>query len=233
MGRILQLYQLQLLDSEIDQVNRQLADIAAQLGESEALTRARAALESAQQAHRDAQTTMQNLDLETKSLANKITGEEKLLYSGKVLSAKEAANLQDEVASLKRRHADLEDRLLNAMVAVEETETALKAAETALTSIEAEWTAGQGDLVQEQAALTKKLADLTARRPGLVEPINGDDLNIYETLRTKRGGRAVSPVKNGVCQGCYMTPSNSKIQRARTGAELMYCGGCGRILYVP
>ena len=35
------------------------------------------------------------------------------------------------------------------------------------------------------------------------------------------------------CQGCGLGASNRKVQQARAGAELIYCGTCGRILYVP
>ena len=54
-----------------------------------------------------------------------------------------------------------------------------------------------------------------------------------EDLRQRRAGRAVAMAKNGVCEGCGLTASNSKIQQARTGLELKYCSTCGRILYVP
>ena len=104
MAQILQLYQLQSLDSEITQINRQLADIAAKLGESEELQQARSETEAAQTMVRGAQTRTQDLDLELKSLTGKITNQEKLLYSGKVLNAKEAANLQEEVANYLKGH---------------------------------------------------------------------------------------------------------------------------------
>ena len=45
MSRVQQLYQLQTLDSEVDKINRQLAEIATQLGESEALKKAKAEVE--------------------------------------------------------------------------------------------------------------------------------------------------------------------------------------------
>lgn len=233
MSRTLQLYQLQTLDSEIDAVEQRLVEIAALLGETEAMKQAKTTVAEAEQGLRQAQTAMQDLDLELKSLNAKIAGEEKKLYSGKISSAKEAANLQDEVTSLKRRRTDREDHLLEAMVAVEEAEQMVDQATTELSTIEADWTASQGILLAEQEALNQKLAELKNRRPMLTNAVSDNELAVYERLRPKKAGRAVAAVKSGVCQGCRIAISSSQVQRARSGLELAYCPACGRILYVP
>jgi hypothetical protein len=233
LSRTLHLYQLQTLDIEIDKTKQELAEVAAQLGESEALKEARNLAEAAAKRLRQARTGMQDLDLEVKSLATKIEQEEKRLYSGRVLNAKEAANLQDEVASLKRRHSDREERLLEAMLDAEESEAASNSAQVQLTTVEAGWQANQAQLKQRQDTLNQALADLLKRRPTLLSPISQADLNEYENLRAKKGGRGVVAVKNSICQGCGTIASNSQLQRARTGAELTYCTTCGRIFYVP
>ena len=116
------LYQRQLLDSELDQAKKELAEIAVALRENEALRQAQTALETADKEQRQAQTTMRDLELEVGGLAQKISQQERLLYGGKNMSAKEAANLQDEVASLKRWHEKREELLLEAMVAAEDAE---------------------------------------------------------------------------------------------------------------
>ncbi|MBN1219093.1 MAG: hypothetical protein JXM69_09195 [Anaerolineae bacterium] len=233
MSRVQRLYRLQSLDSELDKTKQRLADIAARLGESNALKEAGQATKIADQNLHKIRTKMRDLDLEVKSLSQKITQQEKLLYGGRNLSAKEASNLQDEVESLKRRRSQREELLLEAMVEAETAEAQLAQAQTALSSIQAEWTVDQEELVKTQSELEAKVADLLEQRPGLVSGVEVDDLEEYEDIRPLKGGIAVALVKDGACQGCGMAPSRSKIQRARAGQELTYCGGCGRILYVP
>ena len=233
MAQILQLYQLQSLDSEIDQIRQQLKEIDAQLGESKALQQAKTGHETAEATLRQAQTKMKDLALELKTVSNKISNQEKLLYSGKVLSPKEAANLQDEVAALKRWHGDREEHLLEAMVEAEEAETVRDTTATHLADVEADWQAGQGDLLDNQTDLKNKLIDRKKRRPAIAAAIDKQTLTLYERLRTQKAGRAVAAVKGGVCQGCGVTPSSNKLRQARAGTELMTCGACGRILYVP
>jgi predicted nucleic acid-binding Zn-ribbon protein len=233
VAQILQLYQLQNLDLEIQQTHQQLAQIAAMLGESEALQQARKAHEAATAVLRQAQTKARDLDLELKSLNSKIAGQEKLLYSGKVLSAKEASNLQEEVASLKRWQTDREDHLLDAMVEQEEAEAGMQAAREKRAAVEVAWQNDQHELLASQKELNHKLVELQQRRPAMVAQVGPDLLEPYDRMRLKKGGRAVAPVKDGACQGCGVTVSANKARLARSKGELVYCGTCGRILYVP
>ena len=232
MSRSQQLYLLQRLDSQLDEANKQLAEVVAMLGEDETVIQAKKVVETIEKGLRKVQTTMLDLDLEVKSLADKIARQEKTLYSGAITGAKEAANLQEEVASLNRWHEKREELLLEAMVGAEEAEEGLDQAQAQLSKVQAEWATDQEDLVQTQSVLETKVAELMEQRPVVAEAIEAGDLNEYEDLRPTKAGLAVAAVKNGVCQGCGMAASNSKIQRARANVELTYCDGCARILYV-
>lgn len=226
------LYQLQGLDSKIDKAKQELAEVEAQLGESAALRQAKQTSEMAQQQMRQAQTKLKDLELEVKGLSDKIAGQEKLLYSGKAMSAKEAANLQDEIASLKRWHSAREELLLEAMLEAEEAEETVTQAQDALSRVEAEWRDSQGDLGTKQQRLQAEIEELQQQRPTFAEAVDQDDLREYDALRRKKGGVAIAAVKGSVCQSCGMIASNNKIRQAGSGADLVYCGGCGRILYI-
>ena len=232
MSQVQRLYQLQSLDRELDKAKQQLAEIAAKLGESQVLKEAKQTVEEAEQNLHKVQAKMQDLELEVKSLTEKIAHQEKMLYGGKKLSPKEATNLQDEIASLKRWHSKREELLLEAMVETEEAEESFSQAQAELSRVQAEWAVDQENLTQTQNTLQAKVAELMEQRPVIVDRIEADDLNEYEELRPMKAGLAVAAVKNGVCQGCGMAASNNKIQQARSGVELIYCGGCGRIMYV-
>jgi predicted nucleic acid-binding Zn-ribbon protein len=232
LSQVQRLYQLQSLDSELDKTNQQLAEIAAKLGESQTLKEAKKAVEETEQNLHKVQAKMQDLELEVKSLTEKISHQEKMLYGGKKLSPKEAGNLQDEIASLKRWHGKREELLLEAMVETEEAEERFSQAQAELSKVQTEWAADQENLTQRQSMLQAKVAELMERRPVIADGIEADDLSEYEALRPTKAGLAVAAVKNGVCQGCGMAASSNKVQQARSGVELIYCGGCGRIMYV-
>ena len=52
----------------------------------------------------------------------------------------------------------------------------------------------------------------------------------YENL-TKRYKRAIVPVKDDICLGCFMRIRTSLITRGRSDQEVIDCEGCGRVLY--
>jgi predicted nucleic acid-binding Zn-ribbon protein len=232
LSRVQQLYQLQVLDSEIDQVRHRLAEIETSLGENEHLNRAEAGVTTAEKKLHEARARMKDLDLEVKGLTEKITREEKTLYGGGARSPKEAANLQEEIASLKRRQEGREELLLQVMVEIESTESELGQLQADLNAVREDWALVQEKLQQEQALLQARVAQLAEQRPAVAGGIAREDLVHYQALRRTKAGRAVALIKDGVCQGCGMTASSNKVRQARMGEELAYCGVCGRILYV-
>ncbi len=232
MSRTQHLYQLQQTDTEAESVARRLKEIAASLGESTELKRARKMVTDAEARLAQCRARMRDLDLEAGSLTQKIKSDEGRLYSGQVVNPKELSGLQEEVASLKRRREKKEEDLLEAMVAVEEVEAGLADAQAILIQVSEKWQLGQGNLTGEQVGLQARLEQLAGQRVSLVAAIPPEDVTTYERLRQRKAGRAVVTIIDGICQGCRMSPPTSQVQQARLGKELVFCNNCGRILHV-
>lgn len=230
MHRTERLYILQCTDSELDRLSRRLREIEASLGETEELRRARLDLEEAEKALHKLQAKL-DLELENAGLGDKIKANEQRLYGGTVKNPKELTSLQEENAYLRRRRSHLEDVILEVMIEVEEAQERADGARTHLTQVEEQWRVEQERLTAEQAALQDKLHALQERRQTLRTALPPDDLEIYDDLRRRRGGLAVSILKEGICQGCQMSLPSSKAQQARQGDVLVFCGSCDRILY--
>ncbi|HEY67275.1 MAG: hypothetical protein DRI79_09190 [Chloroflexi bacterium] len=223
------LYRLQCLDSEGDVKRRRLAEVEAALGESEPLRQARRALESAQTMVQKWTLRQRDLELEIQGLSDKITRSEQRLYSGVIKNPKELADLQAEIASLKRRRQKLEDDLLEAMLEREEAEAARAQAQVHLDEIQAQWSAQQADLMVEREMLRGRLAEIEQAREALLPSIEAGDLAVYEALRRRKGGQAVVQVRDGACGGCGVAiPPGLKWQLRQD--KLVYCGNCERII---
>ncbi|MFQ6101743.1 MAG: zinc ribbon domain-containing protein [Anaerolineae bacterium] len=223
------LYRLQCLDTERDAKQRRLAEVEAALGESEVLKQARQALESAQAQVKKWALRQRDLELEIQGLADKISRSEKRLYSGVVKNPKELADLQAEVAALRRRRQKLEDDLLEAMIEREEADTTHAQAQEHLDEIQARWSDEQAGLVAEREALRGELAKIEQAQAGLLPSIEAHDLAVYQALRHRKGGQAVVQVHDGACGGCGIAISPSLEWRLRQG-ELVHCGNCERIV---
>jgi len=215
----------------LDRLSRRLREIEASLGETEELRRARLDLEEAEKALHKLQAKLRDLELENAGLGDKIKANEQRLYGGTVKNPKELTSLQEENAYLRRRRSHLEDVILEVMIEVEEAQERADGARTHLTQVEEQWRVEQERLTAEQAALQDKLHALQERRQTLRTALPPDDLEIYDDLRRRRGGLAVSILKEGICQGCQMSLPSSKAQQARQGDVLVFCGSCDRILY--
>jgi predicted nucleic acid-binding Zn-ribbon protein len=232
MSRSQLLYDLQRTDVELEGVARRLKEIAAGLGEDAVLKRARQQLADAEAHLHKCRTSAKDLDLEVRSLGQRIQAKEQKLYGGQVTNPKELSSLQDDTASLQRYRAKKEEAQLEAMLGEEEAEASLAMARAALTQATEGWQAQQAQLLAEQAQLQNQQQGLNEQRAFLVTAIPADDLATYDRLRTRKAGRAVAAVKNGVCQGCHMSPPLSQVQQAGAGPELVFCSNCGRILHV-
>jgi predicted nucleic acid-binding Zn-ribbon protein len=232
MSRSQVLHRLQTLDSETEVIIQRLRAIEASLVESDELQTIRqqvARLESELARWRARQ---KDLDLEVRSLTEKIVTEEKQLYSGRVTNPKQLSHLQEEVASLKRRKNEVEDYLLEAMVTVDETQEKLAIQQEHMVVIGGAWEQEQAALRKEKENLQGRLEILKAERANLSQTIPPADLALYGDLRRRKGGRAVALLQGDICQGCGVTLPTSEVQQARSGRTLSLCSSCGRILHV-
>ncbi|MBN2472582.1 MAG: hypothetical protein JXN59_17785 [Anaerolineae bacterium] len=232
MNQAQALYQLQQLDQDISQRKSRLTEIDALLGEN---TRVQAAEQTLAQAESDLapwRTLVANLDLEIKSVAAKTESTEQHLYSGAVSNPKEMQDMQEEIASLKRRRAKLEDEMLEAMIEVENGQAAVDESSSNLKAVVAHWNTSQGDLLAEQEKLTRDIAGLREQRATIKLEITPAAMERYKHMYRSKQGQVVAPLKDSNCQVCGVSQTSKTVQEARQARELVYCENCGRILVI-
>lgn len=93
------------------------------------------------------------------------------------------------------------------------------------------------DLMIEESEEVEKLGfaltgcnELKKAREEMATHISKPLLFRYERLRGKLK-RAVVPVKNDVCLGCFLRQPTSIGAQGREGMDLFTCENCGRMLY--
>ncbi len=225
-----QLYQLQEVDLELESTEQAIRQMTSQLGESEALVRARNKLSMEHQRLEELRKQQRSLEWEIDDLAGKLTKAEGELYSGRIRNPKELTSLQQEVEVLKAHRDQLENKVLELMDQVEHTTKRLAVAENECKAVETEWHERQRRLSIDLERLKTVLSNLTQKRKQLAAEIESQVIDIYHGLR-KQKGTAVARVEQGICRGCRISLPVSELQRARSGT-LVRCGSCGRILYL-
>jgi len=99
--------------------------------------------------------------------------------------------------------------------------------------IEAEIETLKGELTDKRVAWGDLFEGKKVEREALKTGLSDTLYRVYESIREKRGGRAVVPLRSEACQGCYMhVPPQLYVRLKRGDEEIIRCPHCDRILYV-
>jgi predicted nucleic acid-binding Zn-ribbon protein len=225
-----QLYQLQEIEQEIESKEQALAQCLNQLGDSKAVTEAKANLSNGRQHLEELKSQQHSAEWEIEDLGARLAKAKDALYSGRIKNPKELASLQQEVEGLEAQLNQLEERTLETMEQVELAATSLNALNSEIEALEAEWRSQQQRLSTEIEQLKELLSELEKERQLVLDGIDSRTIDYYNQLK-KQKGWAVAKIEQGTCRGCRITLSTAELQRAR-GDQLVECNSCRRILFL-
>ena len=153
------------------------------------------------------------------------------LYGGGK-SVRELEALQADLASLKRRQGDLEDRALEQMEAAEPVQAQLDAVDAKLRELGEELDSATQALIVEEAEIEARLGELHAAKAEAVVPIAAEVLARYDKLRSQLGGVAVAELVGARCEGCHLSLSAVDLDQIRKLPEgsPATCPECSRLL---
>lgn len=231
MSITLNLYRLQQIDTRLDQVTSRLAAIQSALENDAELKAARLRQEHAEAAAKESERTLKQTENEAASQRIKLEQAESSLYSGRIQNPKELADLQNDAASLKRHLATLEDRQLEAMLALEEARAALDSAQKEHLVTQGQVISQNASLKTEQDFLQKEAETLSAQRLAVLPMIDAGSLSRYNALRQQRRGLAVAIISEYSCGACGASLTRGHAQSVRFSQQVVNCPSCGRILF--
>lgn len=231
MTRVSALHRLQETELRLQNVEARLTEIQAILDDSSEVARQRDLLEASEHQLTEARMANSRAEHSVQSVRTKLERSSKKLYGGSVRNPKELEDLQAEVESLSRYLSNLEDELLEAMVALDDASEAHAKREAALEEVKLARAAENADLVEEQSDLIAQKARLQDELEVTKESLPPSDLEIYENVKSRSGGIAISELEDSSCSACGLTIPPSKQQQVRSQSEYVRCSQCGRILY--
>ena len=228
--KIMALYELQKIDSQIDEINKikgelplevqdledelaglntRVENINAEIEELNSLTRQRK--REVDQAkimianYKEQQNNVRN-NREFDSLTKEIEYQELEIELAEKRLKEYSASIKAKKAIIEQTNADLEERTID-----------YKAKKEELDSIEAE--------------TAQQVADLTAKAEKAKEPIDERLLVAYNRIRKNvHNGLAVVTVTRDACGGCFNRIPPQRQVDIRQGKKLIVCEYCGRIL---
>ncbi len=232
MSRPFKLYRLQQIDSLLDsQLNRR-EKIEIALEDNNELRLIEEKLSLIKEELLESQNALRSAEFETQQQRIKIEQTEAALYGGKVRNPKELQDLQNELAALKRYLSVLDERQFESMLNEESVAQRFKLVTEEQTRVQQEHSNQIKQLNLEKEKLIKEINNSEAQRNAAEAVVEQEDLLIYNQLRNKRRGIAVSKIMDKACTSCGSTLSATLLSAAHSPHQLSYCESCGRILYL-
>ena len=228
-AKLRQLYALQQIDSNLDDLEELKGDLPARISDLEtqeaALKDQLAALESEM---RGAFAQRDNADSEIIALREK---------SEKYKTQQFAVRTNREYDALTREMDAAQDTITRLEKEMELLEGKATVARNDIEALKVKIAELDGMLGEKRTALaevskTTEEEELRLRheREKIVHKVPKADLTQYERIRKAKKGKAVVPVRRGACGGCFNRVPPQKLLELRQNSKLYLCEHCGRII---
>jgi predicted nucleic acid-binding Zn-ribbon protein len=151
------------------------------------------------------------------------------LYDGSVRNPHDLLEMQRELDALRERKDQAEEVAIALMEAEESASGEEHDAAAAAADREARRTAELGPLEQHLAALRQELASATAEREHVLAEVAPADVALYTRVAARHHPALVQVIGDS-CGGCHLPLSIEERRAVRTGAGIVQCSNCDRIL---
>ena len=218
------------IDSMYDRIRRRILLLRKQAGGSTELIELREQVESINVELLSTRTEQQDMELESRSLTERIRESEKNLMSGELNNPRELEALQSSIDSMKSLRTDLEDKSVERLVMVDTLQGTLQQKQETLAEYEQVWTERKTALDTESDQRKREYVYLKKAREKVSEHLSADNLELYEHLRRRKNGVAVAKLEDEMCGACHTAVAIGILNNVRYSDELLNCPSCGRIL---
>lgn len=224
------LFEAQKIETMIMEGEQKLLQAPKKLRQMEdQLTEVRDKIEKEKEIVEELEKERRKKEKELEGEKEKIKKLEVKLYD--VKTNKEYQALLKEIESAKEANDRTEEDVLVLMDKVEDLKKDYETSQVELKRLEKESEIEKTEIQKETRSMDAVIAKLTTERDNLLSIVSENLRTTYNILREKRGGIAVSNVRNGVCLGCNMNIPPQLFIEVTKNKQLIQCPSCNRILF--
>jgi uncharacterized protein len=186
---------------------------------------------SATNHHKD----LDSLNKQHRQLESAITEEQTNLQKAQrklleVKTNKEYTAMLAEIEAFKQKISGHEDAVLHIMELTDLRKQELQLLERQVKEADQALTEGRQRNDRELSTLQEILAERQQIREEISRQVERPALELYRRLLNGRKGLAVVGIKNGTCQGCFLSLPPQLVQEVRRQDRILTCSHCQRIL---
>lgn len=223
------LVRLQSLDLEIQSLKRSIDSEAERRQAIEArLEAARAAVAAVRERLSGRQAERRALEKDLAQAQARLARYKDQLME--VKTNKEYTAMLSEIAAADAAVKQLEDRILEVLIASDEIAAELEAAEARLRQTAAETDAALQALSDEIAAAKARIEAASSLRREVAASLPPPLLSLFDYIASRRG-TAVVEARDGHCSVCHVRLRPKVFQDVRRNDAIIQCDSCQRILY--
>lgn len=226
------LLEIQVLDREILQASSRKRELPARLKSLKDQLASRNALLSEkrdQMKHMVASGKNLEVSLEAKQ-QQKQQLEVKLMG---IRTNQEYKALEKEIFGMKADAAIIEEQILQNMMDSEQKQEEVQSIEEEIKQLQAQISVRETEISKVMLTIDQRLKKMMENRTQTTGNVSPSVLARYEKIAQKLPGRAVVPVEDRACQGCYMALTPQVFNDVHKDDILILCENCSRILYLP
>jgi len=228
------LFDIQRLDTEAEQLRHRHTTLPQRADRDAAIvekSHVAAEIDVIAVARVEVATRQKRFEDEAQTFASKADEDDKRLYGGDI-GVKDLQALQDEIAGLRVRQANLEDKALDAMEEAESLASRLAEAEQRQNTIAERITVIEAEIASTEAEIEAQLLAVATERDAAVAAVDAADLAEYERLRPGMGSATVVLFDGRNCVGCPSTMPAMELDRMKHAdpGSVLSCNECGRIV---
>jgi predicted nucleic acid-binding Zn-ribbon protein len=227
---IRQLTELQVIDLEIAKLDAEInAEKETFAKRQKAFAERQSTIEELQARIADADAKRRELEAELADELSRIKERQSKMMQ--VQTNREYQSLLKEIEDGKKSVKESEEEIVRIMES-SEANAKIMAEQANQTDEEEKALAGENKKVMKHAEeIEGKKAKIIAKRDSMAKNIKAATLRKYDMLRTRRNGKAVVGVVNGICQGCFMSIPPQHFNDILKGDRMLNCPTCQRILF--
>lgn len=229
INRLKTLYELQLIDDQLDELEELRGDLPSAVNELRGrIENFNSQINEKKKEQENSTKTRMHNEEEVeriKSNQKKFKAQLYQVRNNKEYDAltKEIDHLDEEVTRLEAQNQALEEIIQKLKIEIEEIVPQID-------SLKSELEIKDADLKEIIKANEKEEVKLQAKRQQVETLVKKPDYSAYMRIRKAKGGQAVATIKRSACSGCHNVVPPQRQLEIRQNKRLYNCEYCGRIL---
>ncbi|MDD8031258.1 MAG: C4-type zinc ribbon domain-containing protein [Acidobacteriota bacterium] len=225
------LIQLQELDNSLRQITAELSDIPKLIKQIEEKIKADSELVAiSKEKLSQNQKKRRELESEVKDLKTQIAKFKHQL--NEVKTNREYTSLVKEIQDTQFRVDRLEEEIIKELLAADDIEEEVRTANLKQKNDQEHLRQEIEALNQRKKTLEEEKSQLLKQKEELVRLIPHSQFQLYQSIAKKRGGIALSRIKDEFCSICQLRIRPQMLNEVRDCSKIHLCESCGRILYI-